>query len=238
MLCVDSIRRYTANRSANMGAVRKPILAGAHAPQGGATPKEEVMREKTLFSFYGIFLCVISVVLIAPVESVHGATFITANTNDSGAGSLRQAILDANVSSGLDVIAFNIPGTGPHTIQPNSALPFISDPVVIDGYTQPGAFQNTNAIDQPINAVLQIEIDGSLAGSAQGGFDLRDLASGSTIRGLVINRFGRSGIISFDTENVVIEGNFIGTDVTGMEPPGSAYQSKKGHSEPGGFGAN
>lgn len=41
--------------------------------------------------------------------------------------------------TGADTIAFNIPGAGPHTIQPTSALPTIAGPVVIDGYTQPGA---------------------------------------------------------------------------------------------------
>ena len=53
--------------------------------------------------------------------------------------SLREAILNANFLTGTDNIHFNIPGTGPHTIQPASPLPEITDPVVIDGYTQPGA---------------------------------------------------------------------------------------------------
>ena len=46
-----------------------------------------------------------------------------------------------------DVISFNILGGGVHTISPASALPTITDPVIIDGYTQPGATPNTNAID-------------------------------------------------------------------------------------------
>ena len=72
------------------------------------------------------------------------ATFTVINTNDSGAGSLRQAILDANANPGTDLIEFNIPGTGPHTIQPISTLPTITDRVVIDGHTQPEASPNTN----------------------------------------------------------------------------------------------
>ena len=43
-----------------------------------------------------------------------GATFSVTNTNDSGAGSLRQAIIDANASPGTDTIAFNIPLTDPN----------------------------------------------------------------------------------------------------------------------------
>ena len=49
---------------------------------------------------------------------VMGNTFVVTNTADSGAGSLRQAILDANANSGADVINFNITGTGVHTISP------------------------------------------------------------------------------------------------------------------------
>ena len=68
------------------------------------------------------------------------ATFTVTNTNDSGAGSLRQAILDANARIGYDwtAIWFNIPGTAPFTIAPQSALPTITDPVVLAGFTQPG----------------------------------------------------------------------------------------------------
>ncbi|MDQ3754414.1 MAG: hypothetical protein M3371_06750 [Acidobacteriota bacterium] len=65
------------------------------------------------------------------------ATIVVTNTNDSGAGSLRQAILDANATAGTQTIAFNIPGSGVQTISPLSALPTITDAVVIDGTTQP-----------------------------------------------------------------------------------------------------
>ena len=50
-------------------------------------------------------------------------TWIVSNTNDAGTGSLRQAILNANARTGMDTIAFNIPGTGVHTIQPLSPAP-------------------------------------------------------------------------------------------------------------------
>ncbi|MBX9579110.1 MAG: hypothetical protein K2X87_02280, partial [Gemmataceae bacterium] len=67
------------------------------------------------------------------------AVLTVTNTDDSGPGSLREAILDSNASAGVrDTIAFAIPGDEVHTIRPTSALPPIADPVVIDGYTQPG----------------------------------------------------------------------------------------------------
>src|SRR5438309_10287292 len=66
------------------------------------------------------------------------ATFTVVNTLDnSNPGSLRRAILDANATTGLDTIAFSI-GSGTKTIALTSALPPVTDPVVIDGTTQPG----------------------------------------------------------------------------------------------------
>jgi uncharacterized membrane protein len=70
--------------------------------------------------------------------------YTVTNTNDSGAGSLRQAITDANSHSGIDMIAFNISGTGP-TITVSSSLPNITDPVMIDGTTQPGFVSGTQS---------------------------------------------------------------------------------------------
>ena len=60
------------------------------------------------------------------------------NTADSGAGSLRQAILDANAAAGADTIAFNIPGSGPFLIQPLTLLPPLAGETTLDGTTQPG----------------------------------------------------------------------------------------------------
>src|SRR6266436_9118043 len=99
--------------------------------------------------------------------SLFSTTFTVTNTNDSGAGSLRQAILDANNNPGLDTIAFNIPGPGVRTISPTSALPTVTDPVIIDGYTQPGASPNTLASGD--NAVLKIVLDGTNAGPGANG---------------------------------------------------------------------
>ena len=97
-------------------------------------------------------------------ERPQAATLLVTNTNDSGTGSFRSTIDNANTHSGLDTIKFAIPGGGVHTIQPLSALPTITDPVVIDGYTQPGASPNTNPVGSGLNTVLMIELDGGNAG--------------------------------------------------------------------------
>lgn len=112
------------------------------------------------------------------------AAFPVTNTNDTGAGSLRQAITDANGTPGSNTITFNIPGAGVHTISPATALPAITQPVVIDGYSQSGAAANTNGPGLGLNGTLLIEIDCSNAGS----ICLNVQASNTTIRGLVINR--------------------------------------------------
>ena len=136
------------------------------------------------------------------------STYAVTNTNDNGTGSLRRAIDSANTNPGLDVITFNIPGGGPQTISLLSALPTITGPVILDGWTQPG-FSGT-----PI-----IEVSGLSAGTNINGLVLT--GGNSTVRGLVINRFPGAGgnngfgiVLDVNGGNV-IEGNYIGTDVAG-----------------------
>jgi hypothetical protein len=149
------------------------------------------------------------------------------NTNDSGPGSLRQAILDANHNPGLDTITFAIPGAGPHVITPGAtnrvptglgALPQIIDPVVINGYTQPGAVPATGNL----RATLGVVLDGSRAGPNAVGLDIEPRAAGtSTVEGLVIQNFTSDGLFIQTPTAVVVQGNYIGTDVTGTSPRGN-----------------
>ena len=131
-------------------------------------------------------------------------TYTVTTTSDAGAGSLRQAITDANTHPGSDVIAFNIPGSGVQTIAPISALPTITDTVTITGTTQPGW------VSDPI-----IEIRGDSAGVNVNGFTIT--SANNVIQGLVINRFSASGVSITGTGATgnTIAGNFIGTDAAG-----------------------
>ncbi len=151
--------------------------------------------------------------------TVNSSDDVNDGTCDATHCSLREAINAANVNPGTDTIAFDISGAGPHTIQPTSALPTITDPVVIDGYTQPGASPNTNGPGLGSNAVLKIELDGSNTLDIIG---LLIRAGNSTVRGLVINRFSAGIRLEANGGNVV-EGNLIGTDVTGTFPLGNAF---------------
>src|SRR5438067_806577 len=116
-------------------------------------------------------LCLFSV---AGCLSSSAATFTVTTTGDAGAGSLRQAILDANANAGADIIDFNIPPAGSKTIAPASVLPTITDPLTIDGTTQPGF------ASAPI-----IEIAGTAIFSAVDGLHVS--TSNSVVRGLGIN---------------------------------------------------
>jgi hypothetical protein len=139
------------------------------------------------------------------------ASFTVTNPNDSGAGSLREAILDANASSGADIITFSI-GNGAQTINLLSALPAITGPVTIDATTQPG-----------FSGAPLIELNGaSVTGSASG---LYINAGSSTVRGLIINRFQANnashGIYITVGGSNRVEGNYIGTNALGTAAMGS-----------------
>jgi titin len=121
---------------------------------------------------------------------------------DAAECTLREAIDAANGQTGTDLITFAIPGAGPFVIHLSYDLPTITDPVVIDGATQPG-----------YSGAPLIEIDGSAVGSGGNGLDI--VAGGSTIRALSVGGFGFGGIgISGPGGNVIV-GNYLGVDVTG-----------------------
>jgi CSLREA domain-containing protein len=141
--------------------------------------------------------------------------------------SLRAAIQEANALAnvgGPDEIKFNIPGDTKKvkTIKPASELPALTQAVTIDGYTQPGSKKNTR-LTGAINAVPKVQLDGTGAGLDADGLIIQG-ASDITIRGLVINRFDRSGIFLTSTDGSDdnhIEGNFIGTNAAGTAALGN-----------------
>ncbi len=163
-------------------------------------------------------------------------TFIVNTTDDLDDGvcdtqhcSLREAINAANAAPGHDAIYFRIPGPGPHTISPDSALPTVTDPVFINGFAQPYAKPNTLPISQGSNADLRVILSGQDIQDGSSGLVIN--GGGSTVRGLVINGFGypdldapgspsqvpAGGLVITGKGGNRIEGNFIGTDVSGTQ---------------------
>jgi hypothetical protein len=136
--------------------------------------------------------------------SANAAFFFVTNTNDSGGGSLRQAILDSNANPapvGTNSISFGISGPGPYKIAPTTQLPTITAPVMLNAATQTGG-------STPV-----VELSGE---NCTGCIGLDVSAGGSTIRGFVVNRFTGIGIRVTGSGNTTIAGNYIGTDVTGL----------------------
>jgi hypothetical protein len=82
------------------------------------------------------------------------AVFSVDNVLDSGVGSLRDAIDQANTTAGSDFIEFNIGGGGAQTITLLSALPTVSDSIAIDGSSQPGIVVDANIYDQDGNGAI------------------------------------------------------------------------------------
>lgn len=161
---------------------------------------------------------------------VNGATstspFVVTNASDGGPGSLRAALIAANAAPDLNTITFAIPGSWVHTIAPATPLPVVSQPVIIDGLSQPGAASMAPMIDidgrflkgqlsnGPV-AYLADDQPGTNIGLAPG-FEV--VASGVTIRGLGINRFPGPGVyINNGTTNVHIEDSAIGAGLPGVQ---------------------
>jgi len=157
-------------------------------------------------------------------------TYTVTNTSDAGAGSLRQAILDANGNPGADTIAFNITGSGVHTIAVASALPAITGPTILDAYTQPGSSPNTNPASLGLNTVLQIEIDCTSVTTTS---CLSVNADDVTVRGLVMNRNNLHYDIDVldGHQNFVLEGCFLGTDPTGTRVLNPFYGGVQFHQD-------
>jgi parallel beta-helix repeat protein len=151
------------------------------------------------------------------LESLEGrwlpSTFLVTRTDDAGAGSLRQAILDANATPGTNEIDFAIGDGGAQTIRPRTALPAVTNPVVLDGTTQPG-----------FAGAPLIELDGADVTPGASGLEVR--TDGSTIKGLAITDFliNDPDMIDAVTPGLLIagSGNVVQGDDLGTHPVGTS----------------
>lgn len=170
------------------------------------------------------------------------ATFTVTNTNDTGPGSFRQAIYDANDAAGETKIVFDLPSTDPgrdpvtgaFVFEPqldphgnfyHNLLPSVTaSTITIDGYTQPGAHPNTRTDGDDAVILIRIHATHADAGSVGLHFSLNDTA---TVRGIATTGFtlaapipGQDAVygamgIDFSSPAGFVEGNFSGTDETG-----------------------
>jgi hypothetical protein len=144
-------------------------------------------------------------IAVGAAAPAHAATFTVNNTNDAGPGSLRSQISAAEQTATRDQIRFEIEGDGIQTITLAGALPTLTQPLTIKGYTQPGATAATDAA--PASPKIVIDAAAAFRGLDIGG-------DGMDVRGLVIQNAQETGIY-VEGEDNVIAGNHIGTTAGG-----------------------
>jgi uncharacterized repeat protein (TIGR01451 family) len=138
------------------------------------------------------------------------ATFVVTNNADSGPGTFRQALQQANATPGSDVISFNLQGTNTG-IYAETPWPTITDPVLIDGYSQPGSQPNT--LSDGNNAVIVVTLNAATKIVVNAKTNLVINTSGTVVRGLALVDYGSVGpgaIVIAGGRSNRIEGCFIG----------------------------
>ncbi|MGB5200030.1 MAG: DNRLRE domain-containing protein, partial [Sedimenticolaceae bacterium] len=139
---------------------------------------------------------------------------LIADRGADGEISLREAILAANATDGLNTINFDIAGSGPHTINLGAALPNITGTLVIDGTSEPD-----------YGGAPVVRIDGS-ALTDEDALRLEHGSTGSTIRGLSVTGFSGTGFSAGDAIEIrsdynTIVGNYLGLATNGTTVAGN-----------------
>jgi len=160
------------------------------------------------------------------------ATFTVTNNNDSGPGSLRQAILDANATPGADNVVFSIGSGGVKTIELLTPLPVITDTINLDATTQPG-FSGAPLIELRGDKIPEFTPANAWQADYYNGLTFWAGSDNSVVKGFVINRFQSNGIKIGRGNNysktipgpsgITIENNYIGTDTTGTVGLGNSW---------------
>ncbi len=158
-------------------------------------------RSSTLkFTVFNILIAFL--LILNPCKAI---TYNVTTTADAGAGSLRQAILTANGTVGVnDIIDFSMLGAGIFTINLISDLPNITDRVLIDGFTAVSYTANNPKIE--IKGQSRVFLVNNTA------------ANGSIIQGIIMNRCTVSGVELNGVSNITVRGCWIGLSNTGGAP--------------------
>ncbi|MEE9461968.1 MAG: right-handed parallel beta-helix repeat-containing protein [Bacteroidales bacterium] len=161
--------------------------------------------------------------IMLPAETEEPLEYVVTNTQDSGEGSFRQALLDAAGDTGIASVIFNIPkadpgfnaDTGIWTIALQSSLTGISgNHIIIDGISQSAYIgEDTNPLGP------EIEISGKLIGDIASGLYINQC--NIEIFHLIINRFKDAGLFLSNLHFAIIAGCYIGTGHDGWENAGN-----------------
>ena len=163
--------------------------------------------------------------LAAPLFAIITVNTTADDNTINGNCTLREAILAANTNAavdactagaaGLDNIVFNLGAGTPSIAVTASALPTITEPVTLSGNT---------------GGATRVELNGAAAGASANG--LRITAGNSTIEGLVINRFGQSGILLQTNGGNLVRNCFVGTNASGTAALGNTLDGVRLESAP------
>jgi hypothetical protein len=146
-------------------------------------------------------------------------TIVVTNTDDSGAGSLRDAITAANADGDRSFIHFDIPGVGPHVIHLLTNLPPVAYPTVIDAATQPG-YAGT-----PL-----VVIDGSEHASVARALQVD--GNWSVVRGFEMTNCQSAALRLMGTDYAVVESNHFTNNIAGLLIDESGSNNTVGGSTP------
>ncbi|MDQ4120907.1 MAG: dockerin type I domain-containing protein [Acidobacteriota bacterium] len=157
--------------------------------------------------FLGLIQLILTLNLLA--SAANAATYAVTNANSTGAGTLRQAILNANANPGADFITFNIPGSGVHTIDIGIAyLPPITDSVTIDGTTQSGYTTHPLIALTTSGAGIGLEIQRGVA-------TIKALNIYNFHYGITVDYEFDSATCDSNRPGLILKGSRIGTNNTG-----------------------
>src|SRR4051794_7163110 len=182
--------------------------------------REPGLRRRAASKPWAVGVVVVLAAAFTPITALPAGAnpvLVVTTTADTGPHSLREAITTANSTPGPDRIEFHIGGAAPHVIAAASSLPAITETLTIDGTSQPGF---STATHKPV-VVLQ--------GSPAGGFDALAIAGaaagGTLIRGLEIVQWRGRAIVVDGAADVIIAGNYIGTDGTADLGNGTGFMT-------------
>jgi hypothetical protein len=148
-----------------------------------------------------------AVELLEPRELL--TSFTVTSTLDSGTGSLRQAIVNADAVSGPSTIDFSIPGPGVHDINLASVLPDITQPVTIDGTSEPGYAGSPLVEIFGGESVVPNQFSEKISGLP---YVMEISGDGASVEGLTFNYVVGTALEIFGSSDTV-QGDVFGTSV-------------------------
>ncbi|MEO7875162.1 MAG: right-handed parallel beta-helix repeat-containing protein [Dokdonella sp.] len=150
-------------------------------------------------------------------------TYSVTTTADSGAGSLRDAMTQANENPNLGVIKFAIPGACPRVIALNTVLPKVTTSMFIDGTSQPGWIANTD--DEAFLATLCVVVK-PVSGTLVSAFNVPVAADASlTLRGIALGGFQQPVFLAGGSGHVIAGNRFGGFFGSGIDLVGATGNS-------------